>query len=195
MTDLDRPYVINGDDLRILLAVQHRFRIGATFDHGEALGQIVNPARTAADWLAKNGRLDEMPQPDGTRVTVGQLADALKGKHAFRVPRWGTDGIEHFGYLNYPEALAESLLEDITGKAHAMPQPGDVVDATIADDEPDEPPTPAEYYGVHPDLIAVQRIREALADAENDPGSQASAAEVLAFVAATHGFTLAPKRA
>lgn len=139
MTDLDRPYVINGDDLRILLAVQHRFRIGATFDHGEALGQIKDPAKTAADWLAKNGRLDEMPQPDAARVTVAQLAKALDRDFYATATGPATASGSVWVRLANPSAVAESLLKDITGGSLTAVRKdisGDIVDCEITDDTP-----------------------------------------------------------
>jgi Protein of unknwon function (DUF3310) len=86
--------------------------------------QPAEPGGLAAELIiAIDGQGDDVAghSRPATPVTVEQLADALKGKHAFHIPAAGGTGSEFFGYLNQPEALAESILEDITGQAHPMP--------------------------------------------------------------------------
>lgn len=57
-------------------------------------------------------------EPGGTRIATWQLADWLKNHEVAIGP--------YTGRVEHPEALAETILEDVTGEAHPMP-----VDAEI----------------------------------------------------------------
>lgn len=93
MTELDRAYVINGSDLAIEVRRLH----GTPAD------------AWTRKFLERDGRpLDELP---GVRVEVWHLADWLKN-HVVTV----NSGLVATGHVQHPEALAETILEDITGK-------------------------------------------------------------------------------
>ena len=141
--DLDRAYVINGDDLRIALG-----RCAWWFrDDGkrEYIGTLKFPEEVA-DCV-----LTDVAKPlNGTPVTVEQLAEWFREREFATTGHMG----DSTGMAARPELLAVCILEDITGQAHPMPG-----EAEIAESEP--------ASLEDPELIAMQKISDALADLDD----------------------------
>lgn len=114
MEDLDRAYVINGDDLRRALAGLS----GGT-------GFVKNPTETAARIL------DEIAQPlgdAGIRVTESSLASALEGFWVRVRATSGAMGTSNAELAN-PDEMASALFATLSRMAAL--REGDVVDAHI----------------------------------------------------------------
>jgi hypothetical protein len=109
-SDLDQAYIINGDDLRIALGERKW-----VFD--EATGKLISPAAVARYVLADVARPYEARTAD-VQALARVLRDYAIG---IRNPVPGALEGTAVGKVVNPEALAETLLEEMDGKAHPMP--------------------------------------------------------------------------
>jgi hypothetical protein len=112
-TDLDQAYIINGDDLRIAL------------ERGEwAVTDVIgNETRACLRFPAMVARvvLKDVAKPYEARTAdVQALARALS-RTRIMVEQLKGDGPLRSAIAANPEALAETLLEEMDEKAHPMP--------------------------------------------------------------------------
>jgi hypothetical protein len=132
MTDLDRLT----DEL-----TGRRVEIITSYDTQAGDLTRESAASIVSLFLRAQGK-EPVTEPDGTRVTVGQLARALDRDFIAVTTGAVTARGAPWVRLQSPEALAETLMEDITGGSHPMP-----VAVEIADDEPEpEPERERGYY-------------------------------------------------
>jgi hypothetical protein len=117
-SDLDRPYVINGDDLRIALSgTNWTVSAQGTDGCGGTFGPLKYPEEVARTVL------EDAARPYEARTADAQaLARALKDRVlCIRNAVPGLLDGTVVGKVVAPEALAETLLEEMDGKPHPMP--------------------------------------------------------------------------
>lgn len=135
----ERPGIrVDADELAGALRGTYGMRLTGRGIGGDYHGKLTSPEGVAAAVLKaiaagrRDAALEEInvrggvtgaateddDEPGGTRIAAWQLADWLKNHEVTIGP--------YTGRVEHPEALAETILEDVTGEAHPMP-----VDAEI----------------------------------------------------------------
>lgn len=169
--DLDRAYLINGDDLRIALGASP-WTFNPDCDGGEGIGPLALPedvARVILDEIAKPLDASRWPMTRGeleTRLSLALTAVKVVIEPAIELFTLQGTPIHSFRYpVKNPDRVAAELLDDIETQgvddpdAELVYEVGRPVPLPMP---PDAPEPPLE----DPELIAAQQVLDALAPLE-----------------------------
>ena len=170
--DLDRAYVINGDDLRIALT-------GA-----DGSGPLVPNPRDVAEFIL--GRIEVR---GAVTVSRKQLTSAF-ARPSVRIAidkfsaRDGDDYTE--GHVRYPQVAADQIIAALR-EIGPWAEDGDVVDAHICCEHADGPGPFSD-----PEIVAIAAILAAMDPVPDEGDTTTSGApwRVLAYIALRYGFVL-----